>query len=283
MHNAKDILELNNAAVLQMRQDNHDRTITFLQDALVVLESMFESKKSTRSSELRSSTYQSAKKRPRRSRTMMTSKDDHDEEQLSSSNNNNNEDDKQHSEIGIICSVRVETSSANNDGDGENDGSVAFITPTQEQDSVLTFYDRAFTFLNHENMDFDSPENKSSMTAMVLYNMALAHHRQGIKLGRSKDLAVAMQFYRMAHSVLDQVKNVVGIEVHLLLLMALLNNMGHIHASTYNIEQTQRCIAWLKRALCSRHAAVLEADDFTFFLAFVKIVPSDAFKFAPAA
>lgn len=366
-NHANNVIELNNAAILQMRQNKHDEALGYLHSALSVMEKFYSNNtidatttshkaKTTKSRRRRQRyttddddddnddtlPYQSAKKRIRLTRSMMsTTKNDHQlqeeqhqpqvkkeedkkvavvaaaavqeqqqqqlqqQQQIPAAQQEEENAKKMSSLIGIVCSVGLE------DNDNEEEDLMTSASPTIMYDNVLTLYQRAFTFLNPENIDLTLPINKSSMTAMILFNIGLTHHRRGIqnqnqqKKQKSKpaatataagkkqpstssqqqqqDIMYAMKFYRLAHSVLDEVKGIVGIQHHLLLLMALLNQMGYIHATTYDIQQCIKCIEWLKRALASRHASILEPDDFTFFLEFVKIIPVDAFKFAPAA
>ena len=268
IYTANDIVELNNAAILKMRQRDHATANLLLHEALENLKDILESSSSSSSSssvsDSDSSCSQAPRKRPRTS--------------LDQQNSCWMEQDKTatvpvllNKKVGILFSVRTM------DQEGMYDES---SVPT---DNILTFYDRALVFLNYEDIDFTTAENRSSLSAMLLYNLAVSHHSCGIRQGCTNELDKALRFYRLAHCVLEKVKDVVGLEVHMLILMGLLNNMGHIHANCFNMEQISRCIEWLQRAITSRHSGVLEDVDYEFFYTHLKVIPVDHLKFAPAA
>lgn len=262
-YTAQELVELNNAATLKIRQRDHAAAKTLLHEALERLHDIYECTSSQIKQDLPPVCYQAPKKRSRIShsteRKVCTEKKCLDKPKTIPSN------------IGVLYSVRMM----------EQEG--VYYDSAVPSDSILTFYDRAFIFVNYSDIDFQLPENKSNLSAMILYNLALSHHSQGIRQGSTIELGKALQFYRLAHCVLEKVKDVVGLEVHLLILMGLLNNMGHIHANCYNLEQTSRCIEWLQRAISSRHSGVLGDADYRFFYTHLKVIPVGHIEFAPAA
>lgn len=257
-----DIVELNNAAILRMRQRDHAAAAALLHEALENFKDIYERNSPDEEECESSSFYQNPRKRPR---TSLEEQKEYKEIKAASDHKAD-----QASKIGILCSVRIQ----------ESDISEQSSIPS---DNILTFYDRTFIFLNHRDVDFQSAVNKSSLSAMLLYNLAVSHHSQGIRQGNTHELAMALRFYRLSHCVLEKVKDVVNLEIHLLILMALLNNMGHIHASYYNVDQTSRCIEWLQRAITSKHSGILEDVDYEFFYIHLKVIPVEHLKFAPAA
>lgn len=86
------------------------------------------------------------------------------------------------------------------------------------------------------------------LTAMLLYNIGLAHHFHGLETCESKDLSCALEYYSLAYTTLmDQeeialsVQRKTAIPLHLAFL-SLANNMGHIHCYFGVFGKTGICV-----------------------------------------
>ena len=126
----------------------------------------------------------------------------------------------------------------------------------------LTLFHKAFVVVNkqeedpmggtssNEGVDADMmlPGSEHAVPSVLLYNMALSFHTEGIRKGSAVAMARAYEFYR--HSVLlleragiDAVQQGRG---RTLLLAALANNMAHVSASLFHHNRT--------RASCGRRS-----------------------------
>ena len=136
--------------------------------------------------------------------------------------------------------------------------------------------------------------NQSRASVTNLYNMALAHHQQGLSRGydSSRNLKLARNLYKMALSVVETIQPDLSSDHFMLLLtLAVFNNMGQISASWYDEAETKKCIRAVTSLTDSHtvHAAMQsEASDiFSFFrlggVVYRLITGSSCFAIAPQA
>jgi len=88
-------------------------------------------------------------------------------------------------------------------------------------------------------------QNYHRLLAMLLYNMGLSLHLQSVQNGKTAELKGALDLYEMAFSVVETEWSRFDVDDLMLLLMALFNNLGHIHSNLYNLKQRETCIDWL--------------------------------------
>lgn len=150
-------------------------------------------------------------------------------------------------------------------------------------ENVFTFFNRAFRFSSHENLDFASLKTQSRIQSTVLYNWALAIHCQAIECGSSKLLTAALHLYELSYSVLRDAWDGDRLEPVLLLLMSLFCNMGYIASNMFDLERTRYCMEWLKSAISWKGSASLEGDVYFFFFKNLSFVPMKEQVLAPAA
>ena len=100
-------------------------------------------------------------------------------------------------------------------------------------DNLFCFYQKAFAAkILDENVTSSSVVVR--LTAVAMYNLALAYHREGIQRGSSKLLYKALSMYSIAMSSLSEgPQNAVD----QMLLLAIGNNMGHIHSIHFEAEE----------------------------------------------
>lgn len=274
---AMQIMVLNNAAVMRMRQHQMDEATILLRAAIARLPQLYAHEILTGSllgQPSTSTTTGGTGMSQRTSTTQRTAEADSrigTQEQQQAEENEAQETEDSEDQIGFVTGTGIL-----NQGYRHTD---SYLLPAN--DNVLVFYDRAFTFQQDNNndaqhdLDFELVANKSSLSGMVFYNLALVHHIQG-------DITEAMNLYSIAHALLEQVKYMVNIEVHILILMGLVNNIGHIHASLCNHAGLQGCIDWLRQALRSEKSAVMDIADLEYFM-HLQIVTLDYNRFANAA
>ena len=93
------------------------------------------------------------------------------------------------------------------------------------------------------------------MAAVFFYNIGLAYHLNGLRSGDSKLLQKALDFYLTAYGKMtDQSMHLRGrIDLLNLAFMALVNNIGHVHAHFRCLRSVSLCTA----DLCQRLAYIV--------------------------
>jgi hypothetical protein len=167
--------------------------------------------------------------------------------------------------------------------------------------SSITMYNRGLVLSPAD----EANKNLVRTSSIVLYNLALICHNVGIRYGISKALWEALQLYEKSLETLDRhirkhhsssgsnplgwIWRILDVEK---LLLALLNNMGNIHAQLFHLENTNACMKSLRivldaatatsRLLERNEAAMVMDEDYTFFL-LNSIFQGKELCFAPAA
>lgn len=165
-------------------------------------------------------------------------------------------------------------------------------TPEEEaalpvSDNIFTFYQRAFV-LTSESGEEDTEMACPKQSAVLLYNMAVAHHNYAMSSTRKdrvashKEFRTALVFYDMCFNIIQH--SWADDEDFLLLLLAVWNNMGHIHAHRYNYLETQEMLTSLQEILqVISKSPLLENEDFLFFYKNLVVYEEQEFAAAPAA
>ena len=160
-----------------------------------------------------------------------------------------------------------------NDGDRSDEDAATVLTRHRAQTSSLpprlashpavhTMYNRALVLSSPQDEDLNMLVRTR---AVLLYNLALVHHNIGIHRGVSWALWEALKYYEQAMDTLDsQLPRTCGpggsISTAALsfmwrtlnvekLLLAILNNMGNIHAHLFHLENTRACMVSLRMVL----------------------------------
>lgn len=184
-----------------------------------------------------------------------------------------------------------------------------------DDDGVFAFYNRVFT-LSREALNLDSHtenyicigegrqamdphlirlQHQNRMLVMLLYNMAVYHHTQGIERGKSSELSTALRLYELAFSLLETCYQDFAVGDQVLLLLSLYNNMGHIHSYFCNTPHAQLCVLWIQRIFHFYYMEQqlnseqqdqqfsLAQEDFAFFFQYVPMSPDQEGSTAGAA
>lgn len=157
-------------------------------------------------------------------------------------------------------------------------------------DEVFSLFNRAL----HLRFDEDDIEGNEELyfhllTAILSYNVGLAHHLCGLQTGESKVVERGLDFYSMVYSSLTKRKDYLEAyptSINLCLL-ALVNNIAHIHAHFRRFKATAICndeITFRLSVLLSpfSHISVFDEDYKIFFLNVSLYTSSDTLS-APAA
>lgn len=172
----------------------------------------------------------------------------------------------------------------------QNESPIASIPITRDInstpfDGIFVFFNRALVIPHHCDFDLSCPKNKSRALATVLYNVALVYHMEAIKRGDSTIFRHALSYYGWSYCVIESSAGQFGFQDVLLLLLALFNNMGHIHASVFvNSEKTQQCMQWLQSTFAGKTIKrALFPEDYKFFFQYISMMSSRQLRLAPAA
>jgi tetratricopeptide (TPR) repeat protein len=146
-------------------------------------------------------------------------------------------------------------------------------------DNVFVVFNRAF-HLSDDGVKTAADSAKASAT--LLYNMGLAWHHLGAQENNTDALKKALFAYERAYSALFRQCND---SFSCLVMLALCNNMAHIHSHFFNLEEAKRCRDLIPHILACSSAgnSSMAADDYAFFLSEAMLLEGQDLKFAPAA
>lgn len=156
-------------------------------------------------------------------------------------------------------------------------------------DNIFTFYQRAFVLTSKGGEEEEDTKTACpKQSAVLLYNMAVAHHNYAMSSTRQdrvashKEFRTALVFYDMCFNIIQHSWS--DDEDFLLLLLAVWNNMGHIHAHSYNYLKTQEMLTSLQEILqVISSSRLMENADFLFFYKNLVVYEEQEFAAAPAA
>lgn len=148
----------------------------------------------------------------------------------------------------------------------------------------FSIFNHTLTVPNVNGLDSNIGNNYERLQAMLLYNLGLTLHFQAMRSGRSDELQGALDLYEMAFSIVENSWQRLDVDDLMLLLMGILNNLGHIHSNLYNMERTQTCVDWLK-ALAGHPAflKIMQRDQYAGFSMNLLVVLKQTPHCSPAA
>ena len=137
-------------------------------------------------------------------------------------------------------------------------------------DNFFQIYENAFLVSDCAKNYMHPSAYEDHVAAVLMYNTALMCHRQGIQNGNFVMLERALFMYEMAASTLQQDTAYSGDnDIDDLFMLALINNMGHIHSHTFRHEKSRFCQKVLEDLIhdeISRAGSVDAASHCHFFL-----------------
>lgn len=153
---------------------------------------------------------------------------------------------KSHQNIQRITSVEVVSTESDQAGAG---------------DDVFLLYDRALDVsVNVDDIQNQSHFCRQLLYVSLMYNIGLAHHLEGISSGRSFFLENSLAYYTIAYK--EVVSRKTNSEFPGLAHMALVNNIGHVHAHFRNLSATELCCDELAYQLVARNPSQEERQPF---------------------
>ena len=157
---------------------------------------------------------------------------------------------------------------------------IAPSSNTIESENVFDFYRRVFQIVSAGDQHHSSIHSISCLI-VVKFNMAIAYHDDAVRRNFYSHFVRALELYE---DILYLMKDH-GIKGHMLLLMAIGNNMGHIQCHFLNYPQTREALYWVRQLAieCRQHASTIPYDDYMFFYNTVIIFSGNDLTVAPAA
>ncbi|CAB9510272.1 expressed unknown protein [Seminavis robusta] len=157
-------------------------------------------------------------------------------------------------------------------------------------DDVFQFFNRAITLPQDDERfaTLSCPHSRIRIQTTILYNLGVFCHMEAVCSGNSTlAFANALQFYGGAYQVLENSSKIFGFphDDALLLVLALFNNMGHIHSSfMMDSDKTRQCISWMQSTFATpqTHNA-LAPEDYAFFSQYISVPAGAQLLISPAA
>lgn len=119
----------------------------------------------------------------------------------------------------------------------------------------------------HISPDLDELKRNAShynhiLSAILTFNVGLAHHLIGLRRGSSIFLSSSLEFYSMTYQSITYEDGWLNHHKHYLsfVLLALANNIGHIHAHYHNIMEAGVCNDELSLRLTAESQAAADAQ-----------------------
>ena len=253
-----DIIALNNRAISFLQQGNRDmdvKAVGYLREALCRLRKrvnhLKENDGENKLSSARNSACDRFSRRPIKRRIRPRATVSSDSEGAENSNNSSIEIRK----VPITktkCQEKQPSSS-----DSEN---------------LFSFYQHAFMLCPTTTGTISTSKKLNNQVYIVLlYNIGLALHMEGIGNDHNSkgNLTKAMQFYELAMSMIAIEWRDIDPD-DLLLLLAVSNNLGHIHSYLLNFTETQKYLVWLRHLMkayqqYNKRGSVISDKDYSFF------------------
>jgi hypothetical protein len=132
-------------------------------------------------------------------------------------------------------------------------------------ENMFVVFNRAFTHCEEHGM-LSSSTNYTKAAATLLYNMGLAFHQIGIQENNTAVLRKSLSAYQMAYDILrEQCDD----SFSCLVMLALCNNISHIHGHFFNLEEAKTFSDLIPEILVSVSLAdsSVAIEDFDFFVA----------------
>jgi hypothetical protein len=121
-----------------------------------------------------------------------------------------------------------------------------FDTSSHQDHHAFSLFDRALVIDNAKLAAACSIGGQDCITAVVLFNVALAFHLQGRRniCLQQTSFKKALQLYKMAFEIMERWLDFVDSdeEVNLLVYLAVINNIGHIHSHFCEGREAQHCL-----------------------------------------
>jgi hypothetical protein len=147
-------------------------------------------------------------------------------------------------------------------------------------DNNFVVFNRAFHLSDFSELKTPAESTKASAT--LLYNMGLAWQHLGAHENNTAALKKALFAYERAYSALSEQCND---SFSYLVMLALCNNMAHIHSHFFNLVEAKSCRDLIPQILAcsSLGTSSMAADDYTFFTSEAMLSEGQELEFAPAA
>jgi hypothetical protein len=136
--------------------------------------------------------------------------------------------------------------------------------PLSSPGNLFSVYNVAFSLASDEFQD------QERLSIVLFYNMALANHCQALtcSIGNNstESLKRALRLYQMAFATIQANPELVEEQGFYLLLLGLVNNLGHVYSHCCMPQNAAECAQYLEMLISLPVAEDLYEDEINFFL-----------------
>ena len=125
----------------------------------------------------------------------------------------------------------------------------------------------------------EGEEDGHIVASIILWNMAVANHRRGLRLGKGSSLERALELYKTSLYLLF--KSLKG-HCYALLRLGIYNNTAQVYSQLFRVAELVECVHYLRQAVAELDFDE-ESDDHSFFFLNVMFYSERELVLAPAA
>jgi len=161
--------------------------------------------------------------------------------------------------------IPIATTLNANSANEESKSELKITSPTGTKDESF-FFPRAFEFLHEkDSSDDDSSNSLISISTVILFNIALACHCQGIETGDTRAYMKALAVYTKAYTLVEK-QDLSASNSLVVVMLSILTNTIHIHSILHNTVELQAAMRMFCRIYeWARHSCALKEEDRRFF------------------
>jgi hypothetical protein len=150
-------------------------------------------------------------------------------------------------------------------------------------DNVFVVFHRAFHLSDYGELKTSADYTKACV--ILLYNMGLAWQHLGAHENNTMALKKALFAYERAYTTLSKFQQQCNDSFSHVVMLALCNNMAHIHSHFFDLEEAKNYRDLIPQILAcsSPGTSSMAANDFAFFVSEALILEGQELEFAPAA
>ncbi|KAG7361768.1 hypothetical protein IV203_036869 [Nitzschia inconspicua] len=133
------------------------------------------------------------------------------------------------------------------DIDTSADMDLSFLETSNEDSVTTACYQQqpSYVFCSPIEISTETALRHLKISLLMVFNLALAHHLNGIQTSDRDQLEKALRLYECAYCISHEEE----VDLSVLHAMALTNNLGHIHLVLHDTQKSQKCFEQLLATL----------------------------------
>lgn len=153
----------------------------------------------------------------------------------------------------------------------ELEGPLFNSDPLSSPGNLFSVYNMAFALPTVESSPNATQfQDQERLSTVLFYNMALANHCEGLTFSldsnSTESLKSALRLYQMSFATIQANAELVEERGFFLLLLGLVNNMGHIYSHLCMHEKAHECANYLEMITTLPIADEMHDDEMDFFI-----------------